>query len=120
MSNAEDRRMTSGHQHERRNLGMAKLLPPAILLVLLILVACTDPAPTTVVEPSPTPPPTPQPAGATPADPQSDPTRTTTPTEEPTERPTEPPTTAPVVVPKPELWNNNRRAGNRGKPAYGA
>ena len=79
---------------------MAKVLSPAILLILLILIACTDPAPTTVVDPAPTP----QPVEATPAASQPDPTLTTTPTEEPTERPTEPPTTAtdPTATATPE------------------
>ena len=89
---------------------MTKLLIPAILLVLVIFIACADPAPTTVVEPAPTtvvePAPTQQPAEATTAASQPDPTRITTPTEEPTERPTVPPTTAPdptaTATPEPE------------------
>ena len=70
---------------------MAKLLTPAILLVLLTLIACTDPAPTAVEGPSPTP----ESAVATPADTQPEPTQAAAPTEDPTERPTDPPTTAP-------------------------
>ena len=31
---------------------MAKLLLPAILTVLLVLAACTDPAPSTVIDPT--------------------------------------------------------------------
>ena len=69
---------------------MRKLLPPVILLVLLTLAACADPAPTAVVEPSPTP----QTVGA-PAGTQPEPTQATAPTEEPTAKPRKLPTTAP-------------------------
>ena len=79
---------------------MARLLFPAIMLVLLTLAACADPAPTAVVENSPTP----QPARTTPIDTQPEPTQATTPTEEPTARPTEAPTTAPKPsAPSPTL-----------------
>ena len=71
---------------------MSKLLFPAIVLVLLTLAACADPAPTSIVEPSQTP----QPARTTPIDSEGEPTQATTPTEEPTARPTEAPTTASV------------------------
>ena len=70
---------------------MAKLLFPAIMLVLLTLAACADPAPTAVVEPSPTPPP----SRATPIDTQPEPAQPITPTEEPPARPTEAPATPP-------------------------
>ena len=80
---------------------MAKLLLPAILLIVLTLIACTDPAPTAVVEPSPTPPP----AATIPVDTQPEPTPAAVPTEEPTESPTEPPTAGPeptaTVAPNP-------------------
>ena len=70
---------------------MARLLFPAIMLVLLTLAACADPAPTAVVEP----PPNPQPTRTTPINTQPEPTQATTLTEEPTTRPTAAPTTAP-------------------------
>ena len=58
---------------------------------MLTLAACADPAPTVVVEPSPTPPP----SRTMPIDTQPEPAQTMTPTEEPTARPTEAPATAP-------------------------
>ncbi len=66
---------------------MLKLLLPAILFVLLTLVACSDPATTAVVAPTLTS----QPEATQPADP----------TQEPTQTPTTPPTEIPPKVPKP-------------------
>ena len=76
---------------------MAKALLPATLLILLILVACSDPAPTAVVEPTAVP----QPQAALPVASRLEPTVTSapqpteTPTAVPTPRPAETPTTAP-------------------------
>ena len=75
---------------------MAKALLSAALLVLLALIACSDPAPSSVVAPTATP----QPEATAPADNQPEQTKPTDPTHEPTvvkpPRPTEIPTTSPV------------------------
>ena len=75
---------------------MAKALLSAALLVLLALIACSDPAPSSVVAPTATP----ESEATAPADNQPEQTKPTDPTAEPTvvktPRPTEIPTTSPV------------------------
>ena len=82
---------------------MAKLLLPAILVVLLTLAACTNPAQTAVVEP--TPPATPTETAA--ADSQAERTPVARPTQEPTALPTQaspsPADPTATVVPTPDL-----------------
>ena len=74
---------------------MAKVLLPGILLILLILVACSDPAPTALVEPTAAP----QMQATTPATSQLQPTATPTP--QPTETPTTAPSPQPADTPTP-------------------
>ena len=80
---------------------MAKALLPAALFILLILVACSDPAPTAVVEPTATP----QPQATTPAEP------TATPTPQPTETPTAVPSPPPVETSTPAPPQDQSPAG---------
>ena len=72
---------------------MAKALLPAALLVLLLLVACSEPTPTSVIDPTPTP----QPEATTPVPAQSEPTQPT----EPSATATPPPTALPATAPPP-------------------
>ena len=72
---------------------MAKALLPTALLILLILVACADPAPTAVVEPTAAP----QSQATTLATSQLEPTATSAPL--PTETPTTAPSPRPVETP---------------------
>ena len=88
---------------------MAKLLS-TVLLALLILIACSNPAPTIVAPPTATPqpeataPPDSQPEQTQPANPTREPTMVATPrpTEIPTKAPQPPATAAPTQTPKPE------------------
>ena len=81
---------------------MAKALLLATLLILLILAACSDPAPTAVVEPTAAPQPQATPLPAEP---------TATPTLQPTETPTAVPSPPPVETPTPASSQDQSSAG---------
>ena len=75
---------------------MAKALLSAAFLVLLVLIACSDPVPTAVVAPTANP----QPEATTPADNQPEPTQPADPTPEPTMAATPLPTEIPTRAPE--------------------
>ena len=81
---------------------MAKALLPAALIILLILIACSDPAPTAVVEPTAAP----QPQASTPP---TEPTATSAP--QPTETPTTVPTPQPAETATPAPPQDQSSAG---------